>query len=173
MALSANTRKLLNTQNMVLYVDLQFRDDGKRLDNFLAEIHETTAEAAQRWYPLLPTGTNQIFHSYGKRLCELQATLAFLDVLFGEPYKTNYRASVESRILQCKDLHTRSYTLCIQVYNQGELADTREPKSWLAQFITSDTPEMVSETGTPKGQLIDAMHQAQHAHKQGTNLERE
>ena len=154
MALSANTRKLNDYKNLVLYMDIQFRDGGTRMDNFLAEIHEATPKDFDS-YPSLPIGNNPIFHSYGKRFNEFQATLAFLDVLFGYPSPQALRRELESWILTLKDRRPIAYQICLKVRDQGILQDPREPKSRLAHQLTCEPPELVSKDGF--GTLKDAV----------------
>ncbi len=148
MAISANTRKLNELQNLVLYVDIRFSNDGERLDSILSEIHEEDPKRIINNYPLLPTSNNPILHSYGKRLTEWQATLAFLDVLYGQNPQKGYRAALESRLLSVKDRRPLAYTLCLKIRHEGKLQDPSLAKSWLAQFLTTAAPPLVPPSGT-------------------------
>lgn len=147
MAIQANTRVLLSSQNLVLYVDVEFTNDGRTMETFLLEIHEETEKRIERNYPLLPSANDPLFHSFGKRVAELQAALTFIDVLYGYSASKGYRAILESWLLHLKDRRPIRYTVCIQVRYQGKLQDPMQPASRLAHQFVSHPPELVQEDG--------------------------
>lgn len=148
MALSANTRKLNEYQDLVLYLDIRWNHDGTRMDSFLAEIYESTPKEIEQFYP--NSGPiqrdNPLFHSYGKRLNEWQATLAFLDVLFGTNPQAGYRRVLASRVFAIKDCSPRSHQICLKVRYKGKFQDPSEPETWLGSEITIAPPDVVSAT---------------------------
>lgn len=152
---------------MVLYLDIEYNHDGTRMDSFLAEIHEETQKRLEQRYPLLPASRNPLFHSFGKRLCELQASLAFLDILFGLSPKTGYRATLESWILALKDKRPVRYKVCFKVRYKGVLQDPSIAESRLATEFTSDASGLVSPLGP--GTLKDAVRLAQTTANQMAN----
>lgn len=167
MAISIDTRKLRESANLVLYVDIAYCDRGRSVDNYLAEIHEETPKAIRDAYPSLPTSRRALLHSYGKRIEELSATLAFIDVLFDKSPQESYRNAVESRVFKGSSINAERYLLCVKVCDKGEYSDPRQPKSWLANFITCDASSMVLADGTrADGSLSKALKLAKDAAKE-------
>ena len=60
MALSADTRKLLQYPNLVLLMDISFRGDTGTMDSYLAEIYEESAKAINNHSPLWPTSNRPL-----------------------------------------------------------------------------------------------------------------
>ena len=147
MAISVKTRRIAQRPDMVLYVDVQIRPDGKGLNRYLAEIHEAS-QADLKAFPSLPCDYPPLLHSYGVRVEELSATLALIDILLGHSHSAGHRAFVESRLLQAADNKVKRLLVCNKVHHEGKLSNPMLAENRLALFATRDPSRLVPNPET-------------------------
>ncbi len=146
MAISIAARIPRLPQNLVLYMDITIGDESNSIDRYVATLHEATKEQIKA-FPSLPCNSrSEILYCYGTRLEELQATLAFVDILLGYRHSQGNRAQMESWLLSCTPGKGGAYTICNKVRHEGILQDICKPEARLANFFAGPTPRVVPET---------------------------
>ena len=133
MDVSFKARSFDKFESLVFNLDVQYDDDTRTVDHFLAEVHEEAPQILDCPECGVYLATNKVFRCSVTGNDQLAQALALFDVLLGwsGTRQTGVRKALESRILELQARKARTYSVRCQVYRKGYAPDPREPVTWL------------------------------------------